>query len=460
MLEDLYTFLSGARQVGSDATDKLKTHSHRLVEVMTARHQGVTKVLHRLDEERSLLETRHESNVDRLDQAVARAEAAEAREPELAATLASTQTRLEVLSQGKRETEDELTAVKRDCDTATATIDDLKAQLAKAEEGKTALEEEYRAVSARQQEDLQQHVDKYTQYRDTVEKELTRLRRHAAECQEATDEARATLEVERERFRTQSDQYQARADTMKAQLQNELTRVSEAMVSIRGEFQNVCTEHERTKDDLDHATATIANLKEMVTAVQAENASLQEACRAASADTEADRRQQRAHDEEKAAWQRERDQYEARLEGVRQEADGTVRLLRTQLEAANEEARQQADMLTTAHTEIVQLSDRVRDLERGITRGADEIAMLEAALQEASASGVATVVDHINHGTVDVGHAALLQRVDGHWTVVNCPDARLADDVGDQLELDEGRFHLVRVIYKDHDGALMVAPMH
>lgn len=146
--------------------------------------------------------------------------------------------------------------------------------------------------------------------------------------------------------------------------------------------------------------------------------------------------------------------------------------LREERDAAQQQIRAEQDMRTQLQAECAAHVTRIRQLEGGIEQGADHIASLELQVQTlqddmdggaaASSAEITEIARQINSGAADVGDVVLVEWNGRHWVVTNSKGAggaqptRLSAGVGDQLALDKEKVHLVRVVFRDDHGALVV----
>ena len=152
--------------------------------------------------------------------------------------------------------------------------------------------------------------------------------------------------------------------------------------------------------------------------------------------------------------------------------------MREERDAAQQQARAEHDSRAQLDDDCAEHVRRIRQLEAGIEQGADHIASLELQVQtlhedlmhrsappQSLVDPVAEVARQVNCGAAEVGDVVLLQWNGHHWVVANSsPDPRdqrggpthLSEGIVDQLGLAKDRVHLVRVVYRDDAGALVV----
>ena len=152
--------------------------------------------------------------------------------------------------------------------------------------------------------------------------------------------------------------------------------------------------------------------------------------------------------------------------------------LRDERDTAQQQARAEREARTQLDDECAAHTRRIRQLEDGIEQGADHIASLELQVQtmqddmmhrgahhQHAADPVAEIARQVHSGAAEVGDVVLVQWTGRHWVVVNSPPdprdqgggpTRLSEGIVDQLDLDKDRLHLVRVVFRDDSGALVV----
>jgi predicted RNase H-like nuclease (RuvC/YqgF family) len=146
----------------------------------------------------------------------------------------------------------------------------------------------------------------------------------------------------------------------------------------------------------------------------------------------------------------------------------TLNDLVSKCRSADRVAANERDARVSMENQCSQQLERIRELERGIEQGADNIAELESRVQElrgvcyaAERGSIDAIVRQINRGDVVVDGVVLVQW-DARaktWTVVNAPDEHLSADVGQQLDLPRDKVQLVRVIMRDDAGSLIVSKL-